>query len=343
MMDADTFLVRLYVSVDDYCKSRGIPPTALPGHRGPAPALSPSEVVTLALYSQWGPFPSERAFWRHATLRLRGAFPRLPTRPQLNRLIRAHERLTLAFGLATGQAVLTAAEPGAAFEVLDSTAVVTRNHKRGAPGHSWLAGQADIGYSSRLGWFCGLRLLAAVSPRGVVTGYGVAPASVSDQPLATTFLAARADPALGARLQSVGQSAASAASAASLSAHPADHTPYSTPYYIADGGFSGRALHERWREEAGAVVITSPGGNRHSTSRERWPAALRHWLSHHRQVIESVFDRLLFTLRLSRERPHTLSGLTARLAACVALYNFCIQTNYETGRPLLAFADLVAW
>ena len=31
MMDADTFLVRLYVSVDDYCKSRGIPPTALAG------------------------------------------------------------------------------------------------------------------------------------------------------------------------------------------------------------------------------------------------------------------------------------------------------------------------
>lgn len=339
MMDADTFLTRLYVSVDDYCKSRGIPPTALSGHRGPAPALSPSEVVTLALYSQWGPFPSERSFWRHATLRLRGAFPRLPTRPQLNRLIRSHEHLTLAFGLATGQAVLRSAEPGAAFEVLDSTAVVTRNHKRGAPSHGWLAGEADIGYSSRLGWFCGMRLLAAVSPRGVVTGYGIAPASVSDQPLTTTFLSARANPAIGARLQSVGQSAVA------TSADPAaqDLAAQGPAYYLADGGFSGRALHERWREETGAGVITSPGGNRHSTSRERWPASLRHWLSHHRQVIESVFDRLLFTLRLSRERPHTLRGLTARLAACVALYNFCIQTNYETGRPLLAFADLIAW
>ena len=97
MLDADTFLTRLYVAVDDYCKSEGVPPRALPGHRGPAPALAPSEVVTLAVYAQWARFASERAFYRHAAAHLRGAFPTLPARPQLNRLVRAHQRLVVAF------------------------------------------------------------------------------------------------------------------------------------------------------------------------------------------------------------------------------------------------------
>jgi hypothetical protein len=43
------------------------------------------------------------------------------------------------------------------------------------------------------------------------------------------------------------------------------------------------------------------------------------------------------------ERPHTLEGFAARLAARVALHNWCIRINREPGRPDLAFADLVAW
>jgi hypothetical protein len=330
MLDADTFLTRLYVAVDDYCKREGIPPRALPGHRGPAPALAPSEVVTLAVYAQWARFASERGFYRHARVHLRGAFPRLPTRPQFNRLARAHQRLVIAFGHAVGTAVRGAAEPDAPYEVLDTAAVPTRNSKRGTPGRGWLAGQADIGYSSRLGWFEGLRLLAAVSPRGVITGYGVGSGSAKEQPLAEALLAARADPALAAALPQAGRG---------VGAGAAD----GLAYYAADSGFAGRAAHARWRACAHAVVITPPGGNWQGTSRERWPDTLRRWLAHYRQVVESVFDRLLFALRLSRERPHALGGFTARLAACVALYNFCLLTNHHLGRPLLAFADLIAW
>jgi hypothetical protein len=330
MLDADTFLTRLYVAVDEYCKREGIPAHALPGHRGPAPALAPSEVVTLAVYAQWARFASERAFYRHASACLRGAFPRLPARPQLNRLVRTHERLVIAFGQALGTSVQQAAEPDAAYEALDTTAVPTRNSKRRSSGRSWLAGQADIGYSTRLGWFEGLRLLTAVTPRGIITGYGVGSGSVKEQPLTTALLAARANPALAAVLPQAGQ-AVGVSAADGLA------------YYVADSGFAGHAAHERWRVAAHAVVITPPGGNWQGTSRERWPEALRRWLAHYRQIAESVFDRLLFTLRLSRERPHALQGFTARLAACVALYNFCLYTNHQLGRPLLALADLIAW
>ena len=65
----------------------------------PQASLSRSEVVTLAVFGQWGRFASERDFWRFAQAKLRGAFPSLPDRSQFNRLLRMHHDVTLAFGL----------------------------------------------------------------------------------------------------------------------------------------------------------------------------------------------------------------------------------------------------
>jgi hypothetical protein len=325
MLDTDTFVTALYVTVDETCKLCGIPAHALPGHRGPLPPLAPSEVVTLALLAQWGRFASERAFYRFARAALRPAFPTLPDRTRYNRLVRHHGPCITHVGHALGAALTAALEPDAAYEVLDTTAVPTRNFKRGGAARSWLAGQAALGHSSRLGWFEGFRLLAAVSPRGVLTGFGFGSGNAKDQALTEVFLAVRAE----ARLASQVPSAQGAV---------ADRTTY-----LADAGFSGARAHARWAAAYGAQVITPPGGNWVATSRERWPAAWRHWVSTHRQIVESLFDRLLFTCRLSRERPHTLAGFAARLAATAALYNACLTLNHALGRPLLAFADLVAW
>ena len=70
---------------------------------------------------------------------------------------------------------------------------------------------------------------------------------------------------------------------------------------------------------------------------------LRRWLAGVRQIVETVYDKLCHTFRLDRERPHDLSGSRARLAAKIALHNFCIWLNEQLGRPLLAFTDLVDW
>ena len=78
MVDTDTFLTTLYVVVDDLCKGHLPPERRL----GPQPALSRSEVLTLAIFGQWQGFGSERGFYRYARRRLRSAFPRLPTRAQ---------------------------------------------------------------------------------------------------------------------------------------------------------------------------------------------------------------------------------------------------------------------
>src|SRR2546421_1665941 len=99
MVDVDTFLTILYVTVDDFRQS-SLPEKSRPG---PEASLSPSEVVTLALFAQWARFASERDFYRFASSRLRGAFPTLPHRSQFNRLVRLHLDLieSLALHLAT--------------------------------------------------------------------------------------------------------------------------------------------------------------------------------------------------------------------------------------------------
>jgi hypothetical protein len=59
--------------------------------------------------------------------------------------------------------------------------------------------------------------------------------------------------------------------------------------------------------------------------------------------VESVYDKLHNFFALKRERPHDLTGFVARLAATMALHNFCIWLNRQLSRPHLAFADLLGW
>ena len=65
MIDLDSFLVSLYVLVDDWWKASR-PPNAPRKHGRPA-LLSESEVLTLAILAQWPRFRSERDFWRFAS------------------------------------------------------------------------------------------------------------------------------------------------------------------------------------------------------------------------------------------------------------------------------------
>jgi hypothetical protein len=192
------------------------------------------------------------------------------------------------------------------YELIESTAAPTRDARRRGAG--WLAGQAGIGWSNRLGWYEGFHVLCAIMPSGLITGFGFGSASTHDHKLMETFLAARAFPQVG--LSSVG--------------------PTFEQTYIADKGFAGARAHERWYHEFGAVVITPPNPR---TTRERpWSRAERRWLASLRQVIKSVHDKLLTTFRPGRERPHHLTGFCTRLAAKVVVHNFCLWLNHQPGR-----------
>src|SRR4029079_7608646 len=109
--------------------------------------------------------------------------------------------------------------------------------------------------------------------------------------------------------------------------------------YLADSGFIGKDRHARWQDDLGARVVCPP----YRSSKKNWPYPLRRWLSGHRQIIETVNDRLLHTFRLERERPHALGGFHARLAGKGALHNLCLSLNRELVPTLPAFAGLPGW
>ena len=176
-------------------------------------------------------------YWRWAGRHLRGAFPTLPARAQFNRLLRAAQNDLARFAVALAE-VLGAAF--AAYEALDSTGAATRHAKR--RGEGWLWGQADIGHSNALGWFEGLRVLAACTPEGVITGFCVAAASCHDAPLAEDFLSARHAGGQGI-LPTVGAPAAGP--------------------YAADKGLEGRERHARWKERLGVQMWCAPKRHRH--------------------------------------------------------------------------------
>jgi hypothetical protein len=307
MVDVDTFLTTLYVMVDDFRQSH--PPERRPG---PNASLSESEVVTLAIFARWSRFASERDFYRYAESHLREAFPTLPDRCQFNRLVRCSTELIEEVALHLAGVLEARQSP---YEALDSSAMPVRDAKR--RGSGWLAGYADIGWSNSLGWYEGFRLLAAVTPSGVITGFCFSAASTVDQQAAETFFTVRARP--NSRLSSVG----------SASSGP----------YVTDKGFEGAENHQRWLDWYGARLICPPKRN----ARQGWPKRLRRWVAGIRQIVESVYDKLFNTFGLWRERPHELQGLRARLAARVALHNFCMWLNKQLGRPLLSFADLLGW
>lgn len=308
MFDPATFLTELYVIIDDWDKTQ--PPA--PPRPGPAPHLSRSEVLTIAVVGQWGRFASERDFWRWAEHHLPSFFPRLPSRVQFNqaqrRLAAVLERLGVWLGSQSGAAA-------APYEILDATGIATRDCQR--RGRGWLPGEAALGKCTRLGWYVGTRLLVCSTPIGAITGLGLAPANTNDRRLADTFLAARHTP--HPDLPGVGRA--------------------STDRYLADKGFTGAEWEAHWQQRYHATVLCPPERGH----KRAWTRAQRRQHAAARQLIESVIEKLLNTFRLSRERPHRLRGLQARLAAKVALHNVCLWLNQRAGRRPLAFADLIDW
>ena len=87
-MDLDSFLVSLYVLVEDWWK---LEHASRPPKTGRPALISDPEVLTLAILAQWPRFRSERDFWRFAWAHLRSYFPSLCSQSQFNRRIRALE------------------------------------------------------------------------------------------------------------------------------------------------------------------------------------------------------------------------------------------------------------
>ena len=183
-LDLDTFLTALYTAVDDLYRERVAPAVA---HRpGPRPVLSDPEVLALGICAEWGPWESERAFYRFVRKRLRPLFPRLVSYPEFNR-----RRRSLYPALAAIQRGL-ARRLGADLErerLLDTVPVPVMVLKRHDAEGLTFDGAAQVAWcQAKRQFYYGLKLVLALTLDGVVVRYDLVPAGVADREAAPAVL-----------------------------------------------------------------------------------------------------------------------------------------------------------
>jgi Transposase DDE domain len=238
-MDLDSFLVSLYVLVDDWWQEHH--PSSVRKKKPGRPALlSDPEVITLAILAQWPRFRSERDFWRFASAHLRAYFPNLCTQSQFNRRVRALEPEVRALQRAFAGEI---SEPSALYRVLDTTLVPAVVRVR-ASRKGLFVGQASFGRSaSKTEWVYGFKVALVVDPEGVVSAFGLAPAASEERPIGEALIAE--------------------------DLHQA---------YLADKGFRGVEWERHWLERYGALVAATPKDNSRrawSKADRRWAAGKR--------------------------------------------------------------------
>ena len=122
----------------------------------------------------------ERLRLRFADAYLRAYFPNLVGQSQLNRRIRALEPELQAL---QGDLAATLADGSEVYRVIDTTLIPAIVRVR-ACRKGLFAGQAAFGRSvSKTEWVYGFKVGLAVSPAGVVTAFGLAPANCDEQPI----------------------------------------------------------------------------------------------------------------------------------------------------------------
>jgi hypothetical protein len=341
-IDLDTFLTGLYCIVDDVYRARFA--AAKRGRPGPKGKLADSEVVTLAMLFQWLPHGSERRFLAYATRQWRTYFPRLLSQSAFNRRVRDLSIVLSQLGPQVARELFPALLSGA-YEVVDGLPIPLMRRCRGDQ-HRLFADDAGIGRGGSDGdWYYGVKLVAAVAPSGLVTGFVVSPASTEERwsvdallrwrtdPTAPPPDAKSLDPVLGPAHRNHGERLGPTGPirGRSSAGQPAGGC------YLADEGERGEAWQQHWREDYGASLLTARAlcvG----LSEEQVRALTRQFRSL-RQVVETVNNSLDGVFGIKFPRARTPWGLFTRIAAKVAAHDLLVCLNALFHRPTFAQFD----
>ena len=300
MLDKARVLSTLFTRVDDTMKGSSMIQDALK-RPGPAPHLSDSEVITLALYQELIGEPREDHCLRLHQPSLRPFFPALNERRRYNRRKRDLWSVILAVRLSL-QLVLDAFELEET-AAIDSAPVPCVSYKRGKPSSEFV-GTADSGVcSSKAIKYVGCKLHRVVSLTGLILGFLLTPASSYDnQPVVERL--------------------------ASFSHH--------LQRFLGDGAYNDAAL-ESYRQPYGCVQLLSPAQSKQAPKRS--PSAQKP-LSCLRLSGETVNAQLQEHLHLSKHDAKSTWGLMTRLAAKVTAHRVGMRVTTLLGRPALQLAAL---
>jgi hypothetical protein len=326
-LDRETFLVALYVIVDDVYQSHIAP--CLPACGGPLAQMSDAEVLCLGLAAQRRsgvPWQSERGLMRYVRKHLRHLFPTVLPQSAFNRRLR---RLWGAFILL--QDAVAAQLAQGAYDVMDGFPIPVAHGARSFnPG--WLADIARIGKGGNDRYCYGVRLMMVINQTGVATGWALAAGNVQERWVAELLFSTRAGvPGVQGPLDAKEQKPKVTLPQEWMAAVPSGGAAAQKPS-LSDCGFRGDDWLAHWAQTYRVQVCPLPTAA---------PRATRHWLSSVRQVVETTFANLSESCGLKYPGAHSTWGLLMRVAAKVAAYNLGMMLNRLLGRPDFAFATLI--
>lgn len=335
-MDLETFLITLYVLIDDWYDEVITPNKPKKG--GSPPRMSDSEVLTLAIAGQWRvgvPWQSERGLVRHIHANYLSLFPKMLKQSGFNARVR---RLWGAFILLQQHVASLLESADDMFECVDCDPLPAHSYNQSLRENSHWLWESTSGYGgNHAGMFIGDHLLLSVTRSGAITGWLTATAAIQDRWLMQVFLSGRAGkpqlvapakkPRAGNRLhppsghigpiQAVGQ-------------------PAPRPY-LTDHGFNGEHWLAHWDHHYGAEVISAP----HPSAHHAWSKDWLRWLSSLKQPIETAFAFLDEVFGMKRLNAHSRWGQYTRIAAKTAAYNIGRYINRLLERPEGALGTLV--
>ena len=300
MLEKATVLTTLFTIVDDVMKSSAVIQDALQ-RPGPAPKLTDSELVTIAIYQELIGEPREDHFFRLHQASLLPFFPGLNERSRYNRRKRDLWSVILAVRISL-QIVLDALqlEETAA---IDSAPVPCVGYKR-AKDASDFVGTAEYGVcSSKAMKYFGLKLHSVVSLTGVVMGFVLTGASCYDNQPVVELL---------------------------------DSFSHHLKHLLGDGAYNDAALQtflQRYRD----LQLLAPVKVNQQPVRSK---QAQKQLNRLRLICETVNGQLQEQLHLSKHYAKSTWGLMTRIAAKLTAHSVGMMVNQLLGRPLLRLADL---
>jgi Transposase DDE domain len=300
MLDKATVLTTIYTIVDDVMKGSAVIQEIL-NRPGPAPSLSDSEVVTIALYQELIGEPREDHFFRLHEEPLRSYFPGLNERSRYNRRKRDLWSVMLAVRMAL-QIVLDALQLEET-AVIDSAPVPCVSYKRGKQASDF-AGKADYGVcSSKAMKYFGFKLHTIVSLTGVVMSFLLTPANRYDNQPVIELL---------------------------------DSFSHHFKQLLGDGAYNDAVLQSFLQQHRSLQLLAPTKSNQESP---RSPEAQKQ-LNRLRLICETVNAQLQEQLHLSKHYAKSTWGAMTRIAAKLTAHSVGMMVNQLLDRPLLRLADL---
>ncbi len=300
MLDKATILATIFTIVGDTMKGSAVIQQALK-RPGPAPQLSDSELITIALYQELIGEPREDHFFRLYQASLQVFFPGLNERSRDNRRKRDLWAVILTVRVSL-QIVLEALQLEET-ATIDSAPVPCVSYKRSKQTSDFV-GTANYGVcNSKAMKYFGCKMHTVVDLRGMILCFLLTPANCYDNQPVVELL---------------------------------DSFAHHLTHLLGDGAYNDAAL-QSYLEQDRSLHLLAPVKENQPPKRSK---SAQTQLNRLRLICETVNAQLQEQLHLSKHYTKSTWGMMTRIATKVTAHSVGMMVNILLGRPALHLAEL---